>query len=139
MYGDDQYLEAKVLTATPLQLHLLVVDGAIRHAARAQQALEQSDVETAHASLGTSRDFVSELISGLDAGQAPQLVDSLKALFVFVYRKLVAADVERNPQLVREALVVLRKHRETWTELAQQLLQQQAQSVPQSADKSWTS
>jgi flagellar protein FliS len=138
MYGDDQYLEAKVMTATPHQLHLLVVDGAIRHATRAEQALEQQDIETAHLSLSSSRDFVSELISGLNADQAPQLIESLKALFVFVYRKLVAADTEHNPQLVRDALLVLRKHRDTWAELTQQLQQRQAQSTPQSGEKSWT-
>ena len=30
----DEYLESKVTTATPYQLHLMVIDGAIRHAGK---------------------------------------------------------------------------------------------------------
>lgn len=144
MNVDEEYLEAKVMTAPPHQLHLMVVDGAIRHATRAQQALEDQDFETAFESLGSARDFVSELISGLKAEHAPEIVDSLKALFVFVYRKLIEADVKHDPQLVRDALSILRQHRETWAALSQKL-QQERLAAPQTPDSddpptsvSWT-
>ncbi len=140
MHVDDEYLEAKVMTAPPHQLHLMVVDGAIRHATLAQQALAQDDIEAAHLSLGTTRDFVSELISGLNAEQAPELVDSLKALFVFVFRKLVDADVQHDPQLVEDALSVLRQHRAAWSALGEKLQQEQVTTAEPAATNttSWT-
>jgi len=116
----NEYLETRVMTAQPHQLHLMVLDGAIRFAKYAETAIDEKDYETAHAALNSSRDFVGELISGLDPQHAPELVDQLKALFVFVYRNLVQADLERNSQLVRDALTILQMHRDAWVAVTQQ-------------------
>ena len=118
MYGDDEYLETQVMTASPHQLHLMVIDGAIRHAAQAVKALEQNEIEKSHLALDNSRGFVGELISGLDETSAPELVATLKGLFFFVFRSLVDADLNRDAQPVHDALKILRMHRETWIELA---------------------
>ena len=107
MTPQDEYLETCVMTAQPHQLHLMVLDGAIRFAKRADAAIGETDYETAHLALSSSRDFVAELISGLDRAHAPELVDRLKALFVFVYRHLIQADLEHDSQLVRDALKIL--------------------------------
>jgi len=121
MHGQDEYLDSKVMTASPYDLHLMVIDGAIRHATQAEQAMTDEDYEAAHLALSDSRGFVGELISGLDEEQAPELVDPLKGLFVFAFRNLVEADLDRDIAKVRDALVVLRSHRETWLELADAL------------------
>jgi flagellar protein FliS len=113
----SDYRETQVLTAPPWRLHLMVVDGAIRHALLAEQALSTGDFEAAHAALNRSRDFVTELLAGLDARQAPEIVDRLKSLFLFVHRRLVDADRRRDAQSVRDAVHVLELHRETWLEV----------------------
>ena len=118
MYGDDEYLETQVMTASPHQLHLMVIDGAIRHAAQAVKALEQNNIENAHLALNDSRGFVGELISGLDETSAPELVATLKGLFFFVFRSLVEADLNRDAQPVHDALKILRMHPETWVVVA---------------------
>lgn len=117
----DEYLETRVMTATPAQLHLLVVDGAVRCAVRAEEALSASDFEAAHFSLNDARDFVTELIGGLNEEHAPEITEPLKALFAFVYRNLVEADMQRSVAKVRDALKILRLHRESWTLMMEQL------------------
>ena len=123
--ADDEYLETRVMTAPSHHLHLMVIDGAIRFAKQAEQAFEDQDYETAHFALSSSRDFVGELIGGLDSTRFPELVDRLKDLFVFVYRNLIKADLERNGNLVRDALHVLQLHRETWVALSEKRKQEQ--------------
>jgi flagellar protein FliS len=118
---NDEYLEAQVMTASPHRLHQLVVDGAIRHTKQAEIALEANDFEKSHFALSSARDFVTELIGGLDADPAPELVSQMKELFVFVYRRLFDADTHHDPQLAREALRILELHREAWVELGEQL------------------
>jgi flagellar protein FliS len=113
----DDYLQTQVLTASPHRLHLMVIDGALRHAARAELSLSAGDFETAHLALNKCREFVAELLSGLDAGPAPELVDRLKNLFLFVYRNLAEADRRRNAALVRDAMKILEMHRETWVDV----------------------
>ena len=76
-----EYLETQVLTASPHRLHLMVVDGAIRHAKRALEALEGARWEELDSTLSRSRDCVTELVGGLNAEQTPDLTDRMKALF----------------------------------------------------------
>ena len=108
----------------------MVVGAAIRFAAQAEQALEESDYEAAHFALNNSRNFISELIAGLDQEQSPELVDQLKGLFFFVYRNLVEADLHHDCGMVRDALSILRIHRDTWNKLSENLKQERAGSVP---------
>lgn len=129
---DDAYLESKVLTASPYQLHLLVLDGAIRFARQADSAFEAGDHDAASQALTRSRDFVTELLGGLDEGQAPELVHSLQSLFTFVYRKLAQAEIERSAQPARDAIRILNLHRETWLALEKQLRSELA-AVPEVA------
>lgn len=117
----DDYLETQVMTAAPQNLHLMVVEGAVRFASQAKVALEEQDFELSHFALGRSRDFVNEMIAGLNGEQTPELVNQLKGLFAFAYERLVRADHERDPKLVSEALVVLEQHLATWRELVETL------------------
>lgn len=126
MNGND-YLENQVLTAKPHQLHLMVVDGAIRFAKRALEAAEAKNFEQAHFALDRSRDLVAEMIGGLDPNQQPELIEQLKALFVFVYQNLNHADVKQEASYIADAIKVLEIHRESWCELIEKL----QESTPQ--------
>ncbi len=122
------YLENQVLTASPHRLHLMVVDGAIRFARLGAAALEERRWEALGTALGRSRSCVSEMISGLDAEQSPELAERWKSLFVFVFRSLTMAELERNAQRIADAIRILELHRETWIELGLKLQGQLASS-----------
>lgn len=133
-----EYLESQVLTASPYRLHLMVVDGAVKFARRARLALEENDISAMHVALDRSRACVAELISGLrDAGDR-DLIDSLKALFAFVYRSLALADPQRNVRLIDDAIRVLEIHRETWIELGERLPKDTESAAPAPHVLSWT-
>ena len=117
----QEYLTARVLTASPQSLHLLVIDGALRHASRAEAALDLGDRETAQRALGEARAFVGELLGGLDKSAAPEVASNLTALFTFAYRRLAEAAVYGSVEYVRDAAKVLRLHRETWVQLLSRL------------------
>ena len=139
--SSTEYLETKVLTATPHQLHLLVVDGAIRQATSAEAALLAGDFARADAQLERSNHCVSELMAGLKSNQQPQLVEQLKAVFVFVQRTLAQAQRRHDPARLADARSVLRLHRETWLALGKKLAQESALSGPAeaAAGYSWSS
>lgn len=121
MIARDEYLEARVMTAAPHQLHMMVVDGAIRFARQAHQALRDNEVETAHLCLNRSREFVSELIAGLDKNQAQDITERVHFLFTYAYRNLALADMEHEPRMIQDALRILEMHRETWRMLCDEL------------------
>jgi flagellar protein FliS len=136
MYADE-YLESKVMTAPPQQLHLMVLDGAIRHARQAKVALEQQDWENLYASLNQSREFISELISGLNPEAAPEMIESVKLLFLLAFRQLALADMHRDGKALDEAIHILSLHRETWLELMELLPQQSAAASDASPSCDW--
>jgi flagellar protein FliS len=113
----QEYLAARVMTASPKSLHMLVVDGAIRHMTRAEELLDGGDRNAAHAALNAARAFVGELLAGLASDAVDEMTLNVKSLFTFVYRRLVEAEIYGDAAKVRDATKVLRVHRDTWTEL----------------------
>lgn len=134
----ESYLEAAVLSAKPYQLHLMVVQGAIRFAKQALHGLENQDYEVCHFSLNRSRDCVTELIGSMNADIAPEIVGNLRSLFAFAFRALSQADIQRNAEPIHAAIQILESHRETWMEVMQRFQTEQAQQMPQSGEsRSW--
>lgn len=116
-----EYLETQVLTASPYRLHLMVIDAALRHARQGLEALNSGKWEQLDRSLSRCRDCVSELLGGLRPETAPELIEPMRALFLYVYRSIATGDLERDPDRIRGAMRVLLKHRETWIELGEKL------------------
>ena len=109
------YLRSTVLTAPPEQLHLMLVDGAIRFAQRGREAIERKDLEAAFNALERAQRIVLQLSAGLQRDVNPTLVDQMSSLYHFIYRRLIDANLKRDTQAVDEALKILRDHRETWS------------------------
>ena len=122
----QNYLRTKVFTATPEQLQLMLYDGAIRFAEQARAALEQKNYEQSYTLLTKAQRIMAELATTLKHDVAPELCGKLSALYNYVYRKLIEANIEHKLEPLDEALHLLRYQRETWTMLLQQLGQQKA-------------
>ncbi len=139
MENVQEYLETRILTATPYRLHLLVIDGALRFAHQGLAALEQEDWETLDLALSRSRDCVSELIAGLRAeGPASAVIEDQKVLFAFVFRNLAMADPLRSGSHIESAIRILNVYRDTWLELGESLQETPADTVPPPLSRSWS-
>lgn len=130
----QNYLRTKVLTATPEQLQLMLYDGAIRFAEQARIALSDKKFEQSYELLTKAQKIIVELQCTLKHDLAPDLCGKLAALYNFVYRKLVEANVQHDTALIDEALGILRYQRETWALLLQQLSQSKAAVMARKID-----
>jgi flagellar protein FliS len=131
-----EYLRSAVLTATPEQLHLMLYDGAIRFATRGGEALRAGDREAAFHAFERAQLIVLEMINGIQPEANPELGDRMLALYSFVYRRLVDANVKRDEQAVDDALRVLRHQRETWVMLLEKVQKEKAHPAETGADTS---
>ena len=112
-----QYLETQVRTATKEQLLLMLFDGAIRFAEQARPKMtDKQDIESAHNLLIKAQRIVMELLSALDKTIEAELYRNLTGLYVFIYGRLVQANMQREPALLDEAIRILRMLRGTWAE-----------------------
>src|SRR5215210_7289104 len=117
----QNYLRTKVLTATPEQLQLMLYDGAIRFGEQARLALQERRFEESYRLISKTQKIITELSVTLKPDVAPEMCKKLLALYNFVYRKLIEANVEHEVASMDEALNILRYQRETWAMLLDQL------------------
>jgi flagellar secretion chaperone FliS len=121
-----EYLKTKVMTASPELLTLMLWDGAIRFAEQGKIAIIEKDIEGSYKTLLRSQRIITELTANLKHDVDPDLCGKLAALYNFIYRRLVDANVTKNPQLVDDALEIMRHQRETWVMLMEKLTRERA-------------
>jgi flagellar protein FliS len=110
----NPYLRTKVMTASPRELRLMLLDGAIKFLEQGRSGLEAGDYEASYNGISRCQNIVMELINALDPAQAPELCERLSGLYTFIYSRLVTACSERNIEICDEVLGLLRYERETW-------------------------
>lgn len=129
--ASQEYLKSAVMTAPPEQLQLMLFDGAIRFTLRGKEALQRDDIEGAFNGFERAQRIVLELNNGLRREVNPELVDQMAALYNFIFRRLIDANVHHDVQAAEEALRILRHQRETWAQLIEKL----AKESPPTASK----
>jgi len=111
-YGTYRRIQAE--TASPGELILMLYDGLLRDLARADLALEQGDLEAAHAPLLRAQEIVLELSASLDHEAGGELATQIAALYDYIYRRLVTANLHKDIEVVREAAKLLRPLHAAW-------------------------
>lgn len=122
----QNYLRTRVMTATPEQLQMMLYDGAIRFSEQAKAALDAEDFEKSYHAISRVQKILTEMSCGLKHDVLPELCEKLSALYSYVYRKLIDANVKHDVAAIEEAIGLLKYQRETWALLLDQLGKQKA-------------
>ncbi len=118
----NAYLRTKVMTASPEELRLMLLDGAVRFAKQAHAGLEQSHPEMIYLGFTQCRDIVLELLSTIKDDPAPQIAKSMRDLYTFMYSELVKASTESDIDRLEGVIGLLEYDRETWVLTMEQLV-----------------
>ena len=116
-----EYRKQAVNGASPLQLVIMLYDGALRFMEAGRHAIVARDIERQNSNLQKAQRIVSELTSCLDMAQGGEVARNLFALYTFCYNQLVAANVEDRPELVEQAMKIMSELRESWVQLEHQM------------------
>jgi flagellar protein FliS len=122
------------MSASPVELRLMLVDGAIRFAEQCRGGLEQKNFEQAYEGSRQCRAILTELLSGLKPDQDPLLCERLNSLYTFLISRMMEAMSERDPEPILGVIELLRFERETW----QMVIEQLADGTAESADSTGT-
>lgn len=122
----QEYLKTKVMTASPEMLTLMLWDGAIRFSEQGKEAIRRKDIEGSFKALVRSQKIITELSAALKRDINPDLCEKLSALYNFIYRRLVEANISKDEKLVDDALEIMRHQRETWVMLMDKLAKEKA-------------
>ena len=125
-HGSQAYLKTKVMTASPAELRLMLIDGAIRFADQAKRGYEERNFELAYEGTTKAQNIIMELMNALRPDQSPELCARLSALYTYMYKALVEASTTRDTAKVDEVIELLRFERETWQMCLQEITRELA-------------
>lgn len=127
----NKYLETSVQTATPVQLMIMLWDGAIRFCKLGIDALEKGNYQDANSNLQKAQDIISEFVITLD--KSSPIANGLLELYAYFQRRLVDANIKKDVEPAKEVLGYLTELKETWVQAA--LAAKNANSTPTAGTK----
>lgn len=113
----NAYLKTKVMTAPPEELRMMLLDGVVRFAKMAKFGMENKDYEKIYEGFKQSRDIVLELINTINPEPDPQLAETVRGLYVFIFGELAKASLNKDMERLDKAIELLEYEQETWAQL----------------------
>jgi flagellar protein FliS len=120
----NEYLRQRVMSASPEELRLMLLEGAIKYATQGREGLARKDYEASFNGLSSCRDIVLELLTTIRVDPNPELASQLKGLYTFFYTSLVEAGHEKDLAKLDKVIELLQYERETWILLMQKLAEE---------------
>jgi flagellar secretion chaperone FliS len=116
--GLDSYRQTQVQSRTPLELVVMLYDGALQAMATAKGAIERRDIPARRDAIGRALAIISELQSTLNLEQGGQIASSLDDLYDYASRRLLDATVSNDTMPVDEIRRVFETLRGAWQTIA---------------------
>ena len=112
-----EYRKSSVNGASPLQLLIMLYDGALKHMEAGKHAIQSKDLQKQNLHLQKAQKVVMELMSCLDMKQGGDVAKNLLALYTYVLNQLVQANIEDNSEPIERSIQVLSDLRESWVQI----------------------
>lgn len=122
----NAYLRTKAMSASPEELRLMLLDGAIKFATQGREGLVRKDYEASFNGFSRCRNIIVELINAMRPDIDPDLCAKVSGLYTFMYTELLSASMEKSPSRVDKVIELLVYERDTWIMLMDQLSQERA-------------
>jgi len=115
----DEYRRQSVTSASPLQLVVMLYDGALRFMEQSLAAMAAQELERQNDRLVRAQRIIAELIGTLDMEQGGEVAKNLLGLYTFAYNELVEGNLRDDADRIRNAIRVMSELRDGWMELEQ--------------------
>lgn len=116
--GLSTYRQTEVQSRTPLELVVMLYDGALKFLSQARDAIERRDIPARRDASARAMAIVSELQSTLNLEAGGEIAERLDELYAFVNARILQAAVDNSVVPIDEARRVLSMLRESWVTLA---------------------
>lgn len=116
--GAAAYRNTSVQSSSPVELVVLLYDGAITQLSAARAAGDRNDAPARSTGISRALAIVAELQATLNLQEGGEIASSLDNLYVFVTGRLVDAMVGNDSAALDEAVRVLKPLRDGWAQMA---------------------
>jgi flagellar protein FliS len=116
--GAEAYYQTHVQSRSPLELVVMLYDGALRFSEQAADAMARHDLATKAVALSRALAILAELQNTLNLQEGGEVAERLDALYTHMTERLIDANVQRSPEPIREVVGLLRPLRDAWAQIA---------------------
>lgn len=134
VYSMNQYLHNQVKTASPEQILLILYDGAIRFTRQAIAGILANKSAEKGAAISRAMAVIAEFSDTLDHEVGGKIAEELDALYSFMMRELIQANLKNDVERLRVVEALLVELRQTWGE-AVAITRKEAAAVVSAADQ----
>ncbi len=103
--------------ASPVQLVVMLYDGAIRFMENGRFAMEGGDLHRQNDQIQRAQKIIFELMATLNMEKGGEISRNLMSLYTFIIEQLLNANVEDRTEPIDQALKIVRELREGWVEI----------------------
>jgi flagellar protein FliS len=114
------YQRGQVTHADPVQLIVMLYDGALSRIAQARQRFLEGDKVYGGIAVARAQAIVAELRKSLNLEEGKDIAANLDRLYQYIYDVLVKSLLEHRTEPLDEAARILNELRGAWAEVAKQ-------------------
>ena len=103
--------------ASPHQLILMLMNGALERLGKARGAIERHDAALKGGQLGKAINIIGGLQGSLDRNQAPEFAENKDRLYDYMQRRLLEANIKNDISIIDEVSDLMRNVKTTWEEI----------------------
>jgi flagellar protein FliS len=112
------YQHNQVTNADPVELIILLYNGALFRIAQGRQRLQEQNLLHAGLAISKAQAIVGELRQSLNVEMGGDIAKNLDRLYVYLHGLMVKATIENRPEPLDEAAKLLTELRGAWGEVA---------------------
>lgn len=116
--GLNAYRKTEVQSRTPLELVVMLYDGALRFIGVAKDAIHRGDIRGRSEAISRALAIVSELQSTLDVERGGEMAASLDDMYRYVTQRLVQSTIKNDAEPLEEVKRLLETLRDGWQQIA---------------------
>jgi flagellar secretion chaperone FliS len=116
--GAEAYRQTEARSRSPLELVVMLYDGALGFLGAAGEAAARGDVGTRARNISRALAIIGELQSTLNMQEGGAVAADLNRLYAYVNGRLLDVSVKRDITGINESIKILTTLRSAWVELA---------------------
>lgn len=116
--GADAYRRTEAESRSPMELVLMLYDGALRFVAEAREAIARKDIRARANAISRTMAIVAELQETLNVKDGGEIAKELDQLYSYVNTRLLDVTVHQDVQALDDVQRVLTTLRDGWAQVA---------------------
>ena len=115
---NDRYLEHRILTASPLELVVILYEHTIRSVQDARRHLAAKEIASRATAICKAIMLISELRSSLNHEVGGEISQNLESLYKYMQKRLTDANMRQEDEPLGEVESLLQQLAEAWVEIS---------------------